>query len=349
MTVLRDDVEKGLELLAEVIDKPAFAAAELERVRSEWLDGIEAERQSPGRLSTLVGLRLLLGTTLGAPVSGSRRDVRALAREDLVRFHGEAFVPQNLSLVVVGDVTLETVKPLAVRLFGRRKGARPLAPPPAALPAPDAKQVVHWVDRPGAVQSAIFLAQPFPKRSDPGYEARELLSELFGGFFTSRLNMNLREEHAYTYGARSLDIATRDWGAFAVMTSVRTDVTAKALFEALSEIRKVRDPSLGRPIADTELSLARVDLKQSLAATLSHTAEVASRVEDLFVYELPVTYFRQYPTILDSSDARTVSSEAQRLDPDHAKIVIVGDKSAAGADVAALGFAVEAAAADLSD
>jgi zinc protease len=351
MTVLRDDVEKGLSLLAEVVDKPAFSPAELERVRAEWLDSIEAERQSPGRLSSLVGLRLLLGPALGAPVSGSRSDVRALKREDLVRFHAESFlVPENLAIVVVGDVTLAAVKPLAAKLFGRRKGAaHPAAPVPVTLPAPEPKQVVHWVDRPGAVQSAIFLCQPFPKRNESGFEARQLLSELFGGFFTSRLNMNLREEHAYTYGARSLDIATRDWGTFGIMTSVRTDVTAKALSESLSELRKVRDPSLGRPIADGELSLARVDLEQSLGASLSHTAEVAGRVEDLFVHDLPTTYFRQYPTILDKSDARTVAAEAQRLDPGHARIVIVGDKATAGADVAKLGFELETAAPDLSD
>ncbi|HEX7670330.1 MAG TPA: pitrilysin family protein, partial [Polyangiaceae bacterium] len=350
MTVLRDDVEKGLTLLAEVVDKPAFAPAELERVRAEWLDSIEAERQSPGRLSSLVGLRLLLGPALGAPVSGSRSDVRALSREDLVRFHAEAFVPENLAIVVVGDVTLAAVKPLAAKLFGRRKGpAHPVPMTPVTLPPAEPKQVVHWVDRPGAVQSAIFLCQPFPKRNESGFEARQLLSELFGGFFTSRLNMNLREEHAYTYGARSLDIATRDWGTFGIMTSVRTDVTAQALSESLSELRKVRDPSLGRPIAEGELSLARVDLEQSLGASLSHTAEVAGRVEELFVHDLSVTYFRQYPTILDKSDARTVAAEAQRLDPSHARIVIVGDKATAGADVAALGFTVETAAADLSD
>jgi zinc protease len=349
MTVLKEDVAKGLGLLSEVITKPAFAAAELDRVRSEWLDGIEAERQSPGRLSALVGLRLLLGTTLGAPVSGSRHDVRALTRADLVRFHRDAFVPENISVVAVGDVTLETVKPLAVELFGGLRGALAKVETPPLPPRANERNVVHWVDRPGAVQSAIFLCQPFPKRDSPGFEAREVLNELFGGFFTSRLNMNLREEHAYTYGARSLDMATRDWGAFGVMTSVRTDVTAKALEEALSEVRAVRDSALGRPIVEQELALARVDLKQSLGATLSHTAEVAGRVEELFVHELPVTYYQQYPTLLDASDARTVAAEAQRLDPEHLRIVVVGDKSAVEKDFAAGGFTLEAAPAELSD
>jgi zinc protease len=349
MTVLKDDVGKGLGLLAEVITKPAFAAGELERVRSEWLDGIEAERQSPGRLSALVGLRLLLGTTLGAPVGGSRHDVRALTRADLVRFHREALVPENIAVVAVGDVTLETVKPLVVDLFGGLRGALAKVEPPILPTHAAEKNIIHWVDRPGAVQSAIFLCQPFPKRESPGFEARELLNELFGGFFTSRLNMNLREEHAYTYGARSLDMATRDWGAFGVMTSVRTDVTAKALEEALSEVRAVRDPALGRPIVEQEMALARVDLKQDLGATLSHTAEVAGRVEELFVHGLPATYYQQYPTLLDTSDARTVAVEAQRLDPELMRIVIVGDKSAVEKDLTRAGFTLETAPPELSD
>jgi zinc protease len=199
------------------------------------------------------------------------------------------------------------------------------------------------------VQSALFIAHSFPKRSEPGYEARELLNGLFGGIFTSRLNMNLREDHAYTYGARSLDIATAVWGAFGLMTSVRTDVTAPALTEALTELRKAKEPALGRPITDAEVLLARVDLEQSLGATLSYADSVASRVEDLFVDRLAPTYYRQYPTILDASDARTVAIEAKRLDPEHSRIVVVGDRNVISAPLEALGFRIVSVPADLTD
>ncbi len=351
MTTLRESLHDGLALLSEVVQKPAFSAVELERVRREWLDSIEAERQSPGRLSALVGLRLLLGTTTGAPVSGSRHDVEGLKRADLLKYYRETFIPGGMALVVVGDVTLADVRPIAVDLLGsvrpRAEAAAPSDPLKAAEP-PDGKKVL-LVDRPGAVQSALFVAQPFPPRSEPGHEARELLNDLLGGVFTSRLNLNLRETHAYTYGATSLDIATRSWGALAVMTSVRTDVTADALAEVVSELRKARDPRLGRPIADAELSLSRVDLKQHLGATLAHTAEVAERVEELFVHALPDDYLRKYPALLDTVAREQVAAEGLRLDPDHAVIVVVGDKSKVAPQLSAHNLLVEQAPDSLSD
>lgn len=323
----REDFDQGLELLSEVVLKPAFAKKELERVRAEWLDSIEAERQSPSRLASLAGLRLLLGNVAGAPVNGSRKDVQALQRDDLVKFHRENFVPENMALLVVGDLALSDVKAAAEKHFGsfRAKATSPTAKP--TLPEPPSSRRVVLVDRPGSVQSAIFIAQPFPKRSDPGFETRELLNQIVGGLFTSRLNTNLREEHAYTYGASSADIATRDWGAFAVMTSVRTDVTAEALSEAVTELEKVRIPSLGRPITQTEVDVARADLKQRLGTSLVHTGEIAARVQDVFVYGLGGDYYRKYPSTLDASVPEQVAAEGARLDPARALVVVVGDKT----------------------
>jgi zinc protease len=346
MTTLRENLKEGLALLSEVVKDPQFAQAELERVRREWLDSIEAERQSPARLSALVGLRVLLGTTAGAPVSGSRKDVEGLKRKDLVDYYGQNFVAGNLALVVVGDVTLGDVKPLAAELFGGvrgAKGAPEQAKPSPPVPGP-ARALI--VDRPGAVQTALFIAQPFPKRSEPGFEARELLNGLLGGVFTSRLNLNLRETHAYTYGATSLDIATRGWGAFAVMTSVRTDVTGAALKEARAELQKARDPGLGHPISEGEVALSRALLEQRLGTSLSHTAEVAERVEELFIQDLPSDYFQKYPTVLDATTPAAITTEAKRLDPEHAVIVVVGDKSKIASQ---LDVAVEPAPDSLTD
>jgi zinc protease len=323
----REDFEKGLELLSEVVQKPAFAKKELERVRAEWLDSIEAERQSPSRLASLAGLRLLLGNVAGAPVNGSKKDVQALARDDLVKFHRENFLPESSALLVVGDLAAADVKAAAERHFGGFRAKSPAPLPQPTLSAPPASTRVIVVDRPGSVQSAIFIAQPFPKRGDPGFEARELLNEVVGGLFTSRLNTNLREEHAYTYGASSLDVATRDWGAFVVMTSVRSDVTVEALSEAVAELGKVHSPSLGRPITQAEVSVARADLKQRLGTSLVHAGEVAARVQDLFVYALGADYYRNYPTTLDALQPQQVAAEAERIDPTRALIVVVGDKS----------------------
>ena len=326
ITTLKDDMRRGLALLAEVATKPSFAPKELERVRREWLDGIEGERQNPSRLASLVGLRLLLGPVAGAPVNGSQHDVTALSRDDLVRFHKENFVPENLDLIVVGDVALDDVRPLAKDLLGRMQGLAP-AVVPAPLPSEPTGGKVVIVDRPGSVQTALFIGQRFPKRSEPGYETRELMNDVVGGLFTSRLNANLREKHAYTYGVRSVDIATRDWGAFAVMTSVRTDTTDDALHEAFAELDGARDPKLGRPFSDDELNTGRADLKQSLGASLADAGEIADRVENLFIEGLAPDYYRKYPAMLDSADTAAIAKESARIAPNQSVVVVVGDRA----------------------
>src|SRR5262249_18231779 len=125
IATLRGNLEEGLSLLSEGVREPAFTPQEIERVRREWLDSIEAERQSPGRLSALVGLRVLLGKDAGAPVSGSRHDVEGLKRGDLSEFYSGTFVAPNLALVVVGDVGLSDVEPLAKELFGKVRATSP--------------------------------------------------------------------------------------------------------------------------------------------------------------------------------------------------------------------------------
>lgn len=347
ITTTEDDFARGLALLSEVVQEPAFSAKELQRVRSEWLDAIESERQSPARVSALVGLRLLLGPEMGAPVNGSRKDVKALTRADLVALHRAVFTRDNAALVVVGDVTTSDVKEHAERLF-RALPASTVRPPSASKvpPTPKASRIVV-VDRPGAVQSALFVVQAFPSRSVPGFETRELLSALLGGFFTSRINMNLRESHAYTYGARSLDMATEQWGAFAVMTSVQTEVTAPALTEIRSELSLVRDPALGKPIQPSEVSVARVDRQQELGATLLDTTDVAARVEELFVHRLPDDYYEKYPALLDRISTQQVAEEAKRVDPDHALVVIVGDRKSI--ETAFAGRPIEVAPGELTD
>jgi zinc protease len=352
ITVERRDLDGALALLAEVLLEPAFSATDLERVRKEWLDSLEAERQAPSRLASLVGLRLLLGPEIGAPVSGSRTDVKAIGRRDLTWFHRKTVAPENTAVVIVGDVSLADVRQGVVERFARFRPSPQVTSPgqrspvsPAAARASDATKAprVVLLDRPGAVQSSLFLAQPFPRRSEPGHEAREILNGLLGGLFTSRLNTNLREEHAYTYGVRSVDIATRSWGALAVMTSVRTDVTAAALAETLAELRAVRDGKGPRPVAEGEVERARLDLAQGLGASLAHTGDVAARLEDLFVQGLPADYHRKYPLLLNAITIAEVQREAERVTPEGLLVVVVGDRTAIEPQLTARGFTFELA------
>jgi len=349
LSVLSRDLPRALELLGEVVTEPAFAPGDFERVQKEWLDGLRAERQAPERLASLAALAALLGKPHGSPVNGRLGDVQKLSVKDIADFHRKAYGAPDAVLIVVGDVDLGSVQTSAERAFAKLsktegKLEQPLSPPTA----PETKRVL-LVDRPGAVQSALALAKLMPKRTDPGFEQRELLTMLFGGLFTSRLNLNLREEHAYTYGAHAMQLATNYWGAWYLATSVRTDVTADALKETLNELNRLKNPKLGKPLNLAEVGRARADLVQSLGARLEYGARIATTFADLWVHGLPLDYYQHYPALLGAETADTLTPLASALDLDHWVVVAVGDRAAIEAPLRALGYDVVAAPAELTD
>lgn len=347
LSALTADVDRALELLGEVVSEPAFLPADFERVQKEWLDGLRAERQAPERLASLTALGTLLGKPHGSPANGTLADVQKLTVKDLVDFHRKAYVAGDAALIIVGDVDLAAAQKSAERAFKRlpatqSKLEQAFTPPPA----PPAKRIL-LVDRPGAVQSALALVQPLPKRGAPGFEPRELLTTLFGGLFTSRLNLNLREEHAYTYGAHAQNIATEHWGALYLASSVRSDVTADALKEALKELTLLKDPKLGKPIRAEEVARARADLVQSVGARLEYGARIGSSLAELWLHALPLDYYQRYPGLLAAETPDSLSRLTSAIDVDHLIVVVVGDRASVEAPLKALGYEVVAAPAEL--
>lgn len=341
LEVLPNDLDSALALLAEVVVEPAFRRDDFQRVRKQWLDRLRAERQDPHSLASLVGLRTLLGPRRGAPISGSIPDVESLSLADLRTFHRSAYVPANAALVVVGDVPADTITRSARAAFGKWQGRRRKPASPAASAEPTASSRIVVVDRPDAQQTTFFVGQPFPHRATPGHEVREVLNGIIGGLFTSRLNQNLREKHAYTYGARSVAVATHQWGAFVVLTSVETQVTKPALEQLLAELRETRNAKLGRPITEQEVGRAKADLVQSVGASLEHTDSVADVLGNLFVHRLPADYPTTYPKVVSAISQTRVAAEAEdRLTPDRLTIVAVGDSKRIHAELSKLGIPV---------
>lgn len=341
MATLTADVPRALGLLSEVVFRPAFSASDLQRVKGEWLDGLRAERQEPARLASLVALRTLLGPNAGAPVSGSIPDVQKLTVADLTAFHRRAYAPSNLAVIAVGDLTLAQIEPDVEKLFGDATGPVSPAPTNAVSAEQPSKLRILLVDRKDSVQSAIFAVQPFPRRSEPGFEAREIMGTLLGGLFTSRLNLNLREKHAYTYGVHGQALATRQWGVFFVATDVKTEATADSLFELLAELDRARDPKGSAPIEDQETARARTDLRHALGARLEHTSAIADAMRSMFSQGLAPDYYAKYPELVDHIPTAEVAAQAAQLDPHRLLVVIVGDRARIEASLKQHGFEFE--------
>ncbi len=355
LMVLPEHTERGLTLLAEVLREPAFRQADFERVKKERLDDIALQRQNPQSLAWLIGYQALLGPIHGRSRSGTPEQVANIELGDLRDYHQSFWGPGHCAVLAAGPLKLGQFAHLAGAAFGdwrpaRRSGTTAASAMqstdsehPAAVPSgTDSANRLLFFDRPGDVQTAVWVGLDFPKREAQGYEQRQLMNSLFGGLFTSRLNMNLREKNAYTYGAFSAILATRQYGAFIVSTNVKTETTVPALKEIFTELDKLR---AANSISATELSRSRTDRIFSAAARLEHTDSILSGLEDQFVYQLPLDYFAELPAHLSKLQPHDVWQQTQRLPGNGYTIVIVGDRTQLG-DLA--GFAPESQAVDLA-
>jgi len=335
---LAEDMARALDLMAEAFTEPRLDPTVFGRVKAQWLDHLTSERQEPATLAAIAGMRATLGPTWGAPTQGSLSGVRALNVQDLTRFHRANYHPERAALVIAGGVGADKVRAEASRAFKAwapaRTGAVTAAgrsPSPAPVTAEATSRApagkfgrVLVVDRADSVQSALFVGQPFPARSAAGYETRELLNQVLGGMFTSRLNQNLREKNGFTYGARSYNYAFARFGVWFLATSVRTDSTTQALSEILSEVTSVRQAS---PVTPTELDRARQELLGSYAAHLEQSGTVVEDIAGLFTNQLKPEYLSEFGNLLSGVSPDGVQHEAStRLEPATLTAVVVGDK-----------------------
>jgi zinc protease len=327
LEVLPRDEEQAIALLAEVIRKPAFLEKDLVRVRSEWLDDLVSQREDPGQLSWLVGYRALLGPRWGIAPNGTPADVKKLSIKDLRTFWAAHFRPERCALLAVGPISVNSIEGIAATHFGGwRPGKSAQSEPLPPISAP-ARTSLYIFDRPGAVQTALFVAGSAPSAHAEGHEARMVLNNLFGGLFTSRLNQNLREKNAYTYGAFSTFVGTRDWGLWAASTSVRSDVTKPALTELLAEWQGLLAAGT---LQDAEIARARSDLVFRTSAHLEHTSSLLGELEEIFVNELAASYYSELPATLQGVNQDQVRKQLRYVPAQSAVIAVVGDQTQIG-------------------
>lgn len=291
LTMPRERLAAALEILAEIVRQPAFPEAEVERLRDQQLAAILQRKKQPGALANDMAARFIFSpkTPYARPVVGTTESVRNLNRDDVEAFYRTHFLPNTSALLFVGDIGADGAEGLARDYFGDWPAGAAETPDFDVVPTVDSSEV-FVVDRPGAVQSELRMGHIGVPRVHEDYFPLRVMNTLLGGAFTSRLNMTLREKHGFTYGVRSGFAFRRRPGPFMVRTAVASDVTARAVQETLRELRELQSDGA----AEEEVTAARDYLRGVLPLKLQTTEQLAARIADLVIYDLPADYFDHY-------------------------------------------------------
>jgi zinc protease len=328
LSALKGKLDPSLELFADVILNPTFPESDFKRQQKQVLAAIEREQNTPVQMALRVLPRLLYGTghAYGNPLTGSgtTETISSMTREDLVKFHNTWYHPNNATLVIVGDTTLAEIKPKLERLFASWKPAQVPKKNVSIVSLPQ-KSTVYLIDKPGALQSVIIAGIVAPPQVNPKEIAMEAMNDDFGGMFASRLNLNLREDKHWSYGARSILWPARGQRPFIALGPVQTDKTKESLEEMSKEFRGI----LGaRPITGDELSKVQANETLTLPGSRETQSEVGQSILDLVRFGLPDDYYETYAGRVRALQVSDLEDAAKTvIHPDSLIWVIVGDRS----------------------
>jgi zinc protease len=322
--VLTRNFPEALELLADVALHPTFPKDEIERVRKEREAALVQEKDDPFSVATRVMRNALYGAhnPYGYPDIGTADSLKSLSRQDLVKFWQEHYFPNDAAIIIAGNIKLATLKPLLEKAFGAWKPGQAVAAAPGTLEGSDARLIL--VDRPGAQQTTLECYELGAARTTPDYAPLEVVNTELGGLFSSRINMNLREAHGYTYGAGSTFAYHRQPGPFLAYSAVRTDVTAPAVTEIFNELRRMRDTQM----TPEEMRLSKDSITRSMPGRFERGSDAVGTFAELFVYDLPLDYFSKFPDAVDTVSPQQAQTTAQKyIHPEKIAVVAVGDRS----------------------
>lgn len=315
--------QAGFDLLQEVLLEPTFPEEEVERLRRQRLAEIVRRNQDPSSLADDRLYRVIYqGTVYANQLAGDEESIPRLDRESVLAFYRGHFGLAGSQLIAVGDFNPEELLDEAERCFGRDRGPGAAPPgPPEIRPAPLPGISVHLVDRSGAAQTELRLGHASVPRSHPDYVPLVVLNTLLGGKFTSRINLNLRERHGYTYGASSRFTPRLGPGPFSVSAAVETESAGAAAREVLTELRRVREALVEPEEIEETLSY----IVGVFPYTLQTVGDLAKRLETIAVYGLPDDYYNRYQErILAVTRERLLEVARRHLDPERIAIVAVG-------------------------
>ena len=322
--VMKDSFDVALDLLADVVRNPAFAPGEIERQKEQMTSSLRVNAEDPEYVANVVFQRLVYGFhPYGLPGSGTPETIGRITRDDLREFHRRYFVPNNMILAIVGDVTSKEAFAAAERVFGNWPRADLPVVTPIAPPEPTRRVVV--IDKPDSVQTEIRVGQIAIPRKHPDYLAWDLAIRILGGEGANRLHRVLRSERGLTYGASADTTAMKQAGDFVAETDTRTDTTGEALALILSEMVRLQQVR----VSERELGDAQAYLEGSFPLTIETPNEIATQVLQAIFYELPlqeISTFRKRVRSVTPDDIQRVAR--QYIRPDRVSVVLVGNAKA---------------------
>ena len=318
---LSETLPQALELLADIVQHPAFRAADVERVRTLRLTQLQQKNASPGALASDAAARILFGAKhpWGQPAGGTPETVAAITAADLAKFHQAFWVPNNAVISVAGDVTAAQLQKLLEERFGQWK---PRALPKIALPpVPPLSGGVLALDKPGTSQSQVWVLGRMFEAKHPDALPMRIANMVLGGLFTSRLNRNLREKNAYSYGVGSGLSLQRGLGTFRAAGGIIAKNTIDAVREYEVELGKFADGS----VTDDELAKAKEAFTRNLPSALETNGSVAGALAGLYSLGLPLDYYKTLPGRVEKIGKPDIARVVKKwLHPERWPVLIVG-------------------------
>lgn len=328
LNTLKSTMDRSLDIYADLILHPAFPQKEFERLQKERIAGIKREKVTPQAMALRVVPSLIYGK--GHPYAvpftgtGTEASVTKMTRADLAKFHETWYKPNNATLLVVGDTTLAEIKPkLEALLSSWKPGDVPKRETP--IVEEPAKDEVYLIDRPGSGQSVIFGAQLAPPRNDPDALALQLVNDIFGGKFSSRINMNLREDKHWSYGVFAIMPSARAQRPYVSISAVQTDKTKESIVELVKEY----DGIVGsKPITEEELKDEQTNATLALPGTFETAQQLAGAYGTILQYGLPEDYYNTFTQKAMAQTPESANEIAKKyIQPKHLIWVVVGDMS----------------------
>jgi zinc protease len=339
LSALKGNLDASLAIYADVILNPSFPESEFKRLQKQTIAGIQREKAQPIQM----GLRVLPGFLYGKghaysnPLTGSgtEESVSGMTRNDMLKFYKTWIKPNNATIIIVGDITMGELKPRLEKLFSSwKKGEVPVKNLSTVnLPA---KESVYIMDKPGATQSIIFPANITVPRNNPDMIAIEAMNTILGGAFTSRINMNLREDKHWSYGSGSLIYMASGQQPFIGYGIVETGKTKESMVELNKELRGI----LGeRPVTAAELKKVQDNMTLELPGSWETSRAVIASIAEMVRFGYSDDYFEKFVKTVKGLTLDDITKVAKKvIHPDNMVWVVVGDRSKIEAGIRELGY-----------